>query len=466
MNNDIQLSTNTQTDFWTQGGAQVLAPAPAAQYGGTGYSSGGGGGGSKLSPLTKVHRLLRGRYPLVITLAAVGAVAGLVGGYTSTTPKFEAISTVNLSSTIVQPGTLNDIQVAAYQQYIGTQSALIQSPIVADTTLADPEFKAAWEAAYKGQPLPSASDVISSIDPEHPHNTDLIRIHFIDKAKGVAEAGVHAVTRAYKEKYGSGRFGSKIAFNVDEVAKADNQLAQLNRELDTLSAPYGTDDLSQILGGYTTKLGDAQTNLMTLNIQLEQAQKSATGAPKQQAPDKEWIYSQIAQRSPTMQAKLTARDVALKAFEDAKQTYGPGHTRYRRAESDVAFAQQEAEKFAEAYLAGNGGNLPWQADGSAENMDQLKFAQSRAQMAVGELQKTTNTIGAQKSRIDRVKERLPTRPPGRREPSGSLRMLRALTPSTAWSTSAITGRTPSRRPTGGSCSAASGSSSAAWSRSG
>src|SRR3954467_12140275 len=48
----------------------------------------------------KVHRLLRGRYPAALSLAALGALAGGAAGYFSTTPKYMSQGSIRVAPTI------------------------------------------------------------------------------------------------------------------------------------------------------------------------------------------------------------------------------------------------------------------------------------------------------------------------------------------------------------------------------
>src|SRR5688500_15809327 len=68
-----------QGDYFPSGG-NMGGPAPA--------------GGS---PLSKLHRLLRGRYPIVVVLGLIFGSIGAVAGYFSQKPGYSAVGTLEVS---------------------------------------------------------------------------------------------------------------------------------------------------------------------------------------------------------------------------------------------------------------------------------------------------------------------------------------------------------------------------------
>src|SRR2546421_4578540 len=88
-----------------------------------------GAAAPKPQPLKKVHRLLRGRYWLAITLAALGLFAGAVGGWISQVPYYESDGLVEIRPYL--PGTAAlDRPMAFYTTFVKSQAALIQGPRV------------------------------------------------------------------------------------------------------------------------------------------------------------------------------------------------------------------------------------------------------------------------------------------------------------------------------------------------
>ena len=203
MANDFQLTTNTAAaaDFWTQGGGpgtQAVAPyvPPASGYTGNANS----GAPPQRSPVAKAHRLLRGRYPVVVFLAAAGAITGALGGWIAMPPKYESVGLVQVNS-VISGTTSNDPIVQMLTLFITGQVGLLQSSSVAEAAIKDPNFVDAWKNNYS-TPIPTAAEFMLAADVEHVKAGPLISVKFDDKNKQVAEAGCRAILTAYIQKHG------------------------------------------------------------------------------------------------------------------------------------------------------------------------------------------------------------------------------------------------------------------------
>src|SRR5579864_2972925 len=96
-------------------------------WSGLASSSSASAHGATATPFKKMHRLLRGRYPLAITLALIGAVGGAIAGYKSTSPKYRAIGYIEVQPVIKNP-LKDDKMMLMYQAYIQNQVALLDGP--------------------------------------------------------------------------------------------------------------------------------------------------------------------------------------------------------------------------------------------------------------------------------------------------------------------------------------------------
>ena len=83
--------------------------------------------------LQRLHRLLRGRYPLALSLAAVGAVAGASAGYFLPKPKYMSQGAIHVQPLIppkiYEVRGYNDMP-PMFTSFVKTQANLLQEPMV------------------------------------------------------------------------------------------------------------------------------------------------------------------------------------------------------------------------------------------------------------------------------------------------------------------------------------------------
>ena len=106
--------------------------AHAAGLPGTGidYGTGSGHGGNqrpKPIGLKRIHKLLRGRYPLVITLGLIFGIAGGLTGYLVEEPLYTSSSEVEIRSTIQTSNDPIGAVISGYDRLLQSQVAMIRS---------------------------------------------------------------------------------------------------------------------------------------------------------------------------------------------------------------------------------------------------------------------------------------------------------------------------------------------------
>lgn len=406
MANDFQLTTNTQAaaDFWTQSGGTAMVPhVPPA----SGYMP--PTGPVKRSPVTKAHRLLRGRYPLAIFLAASGALAGALGGWMAIPPKFESTGYVSINPTINTP-TANDPIVPMLTLFIQGQAVLLQSTNLAEVAVKDKNFVDAWQKNYS-TPIPSSADFIAAVDVEHVKGGPEISVKFDDRSKEVAEAGCAALLNAYQSQYGNGNqfldVQTKLDYNRNEVANQERALVDKRKELDGLAEKYGTIDLQARDQQAQAQLATLETNLVQAKIQLEAAINAKNGRPAGTANvDKEFEYQQIAAVDITMAQWLKQRENdALVLQELRTEGYLPKSPPYQRAADNCQASQDRVAEYAKEYLNRHQNNIPYAIppgdDGLAgQNVDALTDRVKSLQAMVDQQKLTAQEIGEQRQAID------------------------------------------------------------------
>jgi capsular exopolysaccharide synthesis family protein len=388
MSQEIQLTP--AADYWTQGQS---AMGPAAMP-------------PKMSPLKRVHRLLRGRYPLAIFLAAATAVTGAIAGYVALQPKFESDGLVNINPMITRPG--DDQVVPMIGMYLASQTALIQSTGVAEEALNNKDFGDAWAKAYPTAGPMAAADFLNAVDAERAKNGTVIKVSFTDKDKDVAQAGARATVAAYMKLHGNGDDAErqkKLAFLYNQQTKLNSTLSLERQTLSALATKYGTADLAIMNQAVQEELARLESELTQATLARDAAASAQAGASANAKPaDPEFLIQQIAAVDPTMRNLVLQRDKAQLDVQSWKKIYGTNHPTFKRYEENATNTAQLAQNYARDFLARNQGRVPLALDGE-NNTANLKILQTRT----ASLQKLVEIqrgkaidIGTQRSHIEEV----------------------------------------------------------------
>src|SRR5579872_16524 len=157
------------------------------------------GGNQKQKPigLKKIHRLLRGRYPLVITLGLIFGVAGALTGYLAEQPMFKSSFQVEINSTIHSATSDVGQEMSGYERFLHSQIATIRSSEEIQRAMDEDEWKSA-----AGAPQSEAGMVkfASELEAENfPTDSSTLRVSFSDPDKSLALAGAQSVLKAFRD---------------------------------------------------------------------------------------------------------------------------------------------------------------------------------------------------------------------------------------------------------------------------
>jgi capsular exopolysaccharide synthesis family protein len=364
MSRDYPLAPQTPaaTDFWTQGGSAVLAPPMPAAPTGSSMS----GGPVKLSALTRMHRLLRGRYPLAITLAATCAVACGIAGYAAIAPRYASIGMVTFDPRIVSAGPV-DQQMQNFQQIMANHAAFMVSTNVAEDAMADPAYVAAYKKAYPRLPFPDDRAFIDGITVDRSRTASLIYCSYSDPSKAVTETAAKAVMNAYRNRYGSDEAirntESKIEYNSKRLNDVETKLASKTQERDDLirqvQANGGLQELTDLEARTRQRWFDDQAALTAAQALYDEALNRVAHGSGQQN-NNELVYEQIAALDQIMNFNLAARFTA-RAAVDTLQARGvlPSHPSYQQAVTARDVAERRVDEYAHEYLARHPDSIPY-----------------------------------------------------------------------------------------------------------
>jgi capsular exopolysaccharide synthesis family protein len=404
MKQEIQLTAKApMVDYWTQGQSAVGA-APAA------------GGHAAQSPLKKIHRLLRGRYPLALFLVLAGGLAGAMAGFVLLEPKFQSEGLIQVNPEVIT-GNVTDLTTPMIGMKMASITDVITSTGVAEYALADPNFIAAWKKAYPGVDIMAPVDFAAALEAEHVKNSFNIMVTFIDKNKDVAQAGTRAAIKAYLDHYGDSggaQLRESLAYDRTQLANELKDLDAKRAQLASLGEELGTTDLTTLEGVNGAELARREGILEGATTTYEQA-KNAQIAPPTKAPDREFLIGQIAGIDAVMRAKVAVRDRDQDILDGMKLAgYLPSYPKYQQAMLQAAEANDEVDKYLQDFQIRNGQRaIPGLVDNSPvdialakTNLDQAQDSYDRQFKKVQHIEKVKTAIGTVNTSIQDIQTQI------------------------------------------------------------
>jgi Mrp family chromosome partitioning ATPase/uncharacterized protein involved in exopolysaccharide biosynthesis len=248
-----------------------LAQAAGLPMGGhdLAYSHAGNNHAGKPMGLKKVHRLLRGRYPLVITLGLLFGVAGSLLGYLSQRPLFSSHGQVLIDPTIQTVGSIGGETMSSYGLFLESQVRVIESFEVIQRALDEDEWKDA--GGMRGTDA-ALSHFSGGLEVENVPSTAILKITYADLDPKVAYAGAQAIIKAYREFFEDEdpmMFTSKLQELEKQRTKATNDLQTDEDRLTDLQKVFDTDDLSSYQSTHMEQLAQLSNQLDNLRTQLD-----------------------------------------------------------------------------------------------------------------------------------------------------------------------------------------------------
>lgn len=349
-------------DVWNQ--PNVLGPVgPAAPTAPT------------ASPIKRLHKLLRGRYVLALTLAALCAVGGAIVGYKSQKPLYRSAGALEIRPTMGEIGSA-PVVIPMYTQYIGTQIAWMQSPRVIQMALSSDQWRALGGDA-SAQSVNRFTDNLTVRRQPESYNID---VSYIDENPRTASVAVQVVIQAYQQIYdeADGReLRSQIQFVDNERTQLEKDIRLRQDQILALARDHGTPD------NVTTFHNAAVTELVRILSQLNEAQIQLAMAESASAPKE----SQTAEVNPNA---LAAQDIAqgdanMRAMLNKKQelefniqamlkTLGENHRSVIALKNELQWQQQRIDDYVKQYRQQYGNQLanPQQPIASGLTLAQLR----------------------------------------------------------------------------------------------
>lgn len=361
MSQDIQLAQNN-------GGGLPAASDPLAMP--------QNGGPAGPSPFQKIHRLLRGRYNIAISLAIGCAILGALAGWLSQTRQYKSIGLIEIRPTVTSPEARVDQTIPMYQQYVRAQATLIRSDRVIQAAINLPQ----WKDYHKGFSQDDSTTLYGEqLDVDVVEQ--FVQVAFVDEKADVAKNAVAAVIQAYMEIYGnnaSTTLKSKMEYHNTRKLQLTSRINAAKAAISNLAVDNG-ENLGLLLDAKTSEKVKLDSMVAQAQMALDRAMaaKPATeNTPKANEPIPDAMIDTIAAAEPTIRQILARRNELDFQLGRSLRIYGANHRIARDVKADRDAVNEQLQLQARRFLNSDMG-VRFNIEGGAEAVTPAELEQIR-----------------------------------------------------------------------------------------
>ena len=193
---------------------------------------------NRFGPYRRIHRLMRGRYHLLLPTLALAIVIGGIYGWRKATPVYRSEGLIEVANRLprVMNQTDQNEPLDMFEEFVQSQVLLISSRSVISLALADPNFNAALGNRHDM----NVEEFVTNLVVEHPPRTQAIDITFVDPDPNVATKGVQALIAAFMTvsgKTGSADEDRRLAVLQERRSTLNNQIDAMKKQLAQIQPP-------------------------------------------------------------------------------------------------------------------------------------------------------------------------------------------------------------------------------------
>lgn len=393
------------------------------------------GGGGQHSLFAKVHRLLRGRYVLTITMAAVLAAAGAIGGFMSTKPAYESRGALQYRFMIPIALTGGVTQTMGRPEaYVMGQAQLLLS----ERTIQKAMMSEAWKKLGVGTGPDQQQQLRDALDANlAPATIDMLYVTCRSIDREYADTAVREVIHAYEDIYktqSDNIADARIQTLLGRMRDHETRITQFEEELKQILERDGTTDFRGDLDAMSRGITSLREQIRALQLQIAAiedtkknegkgdatpgapvagapAPEGATPAPKTLSAEQQRRQSieQIGRVDPTMAEylrQLREAEGALKQLKD--QGYTELHPAVKAATALAKRRQAVIDSFADNWTPQGGiapGGVvivPPQGQSKEDLIDRLK----RFEAQLKEWETERAKLASASAEVDSLNERL------------------------------------------------------------
>jgi len=354
-----------------------------------------------VSPVKKLHRLLRGRYWLAITLGLLGATSGLAAGWLLPKPQFQSTGMIEVNA-VIDELFRDDRVMVLYNTFVTNQVARIQGPRVLEAA----QNSATWRAASRG-----TNSISEGLEAKTLPQTSFIRVTSLNEDPKIAQAAVKSIIAAYMELYSeTGAEDNRRAMLFLDKKRNDITSVQTRRrgEIAELLREYGGpetmgkvhDWLLEAQVSTQNQLRQAQLDLAAVNSAL------ATRETADTRPDVDLTseYEDLASVDPVMRALLDQKRSTELLIQRLMGSLGSAHRSVEAARRELALLEQQMNETANKFKSSGVILIPrpdgmglMQISGSAA--ERLERQVKTLQEELSTQQTQANTLGSKRQQI-------------------------------------------------------------------
>lgn len=292
--------------------------------------------------VTLVHRRLRGRYPVAITLAVILGALGMVAGYLATGPQYTSEALIRIFPTLprVMYRTEENEMPPLFGEFVASQAQLIQSGRVYAIAVEDPKLReVGWPGGSRG--IAQLRDAISV---DFRRGTQVILVKATTGVPADSERAVNAIVDAYMSLYGDSTDAETNDREVILRTRRDNlekRLLSVRESILSFSDIYGSSDLEAILRARTDELLSIDQDIFTVKQRILALESAEPDRSTLQSDEPDLSLDHLAKLDPTGLGELVRRREQLEAQIEEAQRFGPRHVQTRRLieERDILNSQ-------------------------------------------------------------------------------------------------------------------------------
>ena len=390
--------------------AQPALPATPDEV----FGAAGGGmmmGPPQPSPAAKLHRMMRGRYGLAITLALIGATIGAIAGWFSQRAEVKSSAMVSIDP-VVRGITNADKVMHQYDTFLRSQPFMILSDKVITSAMNTDEWKqiGGWAPDVEGTMKFRAGTEATAI-----RGTQNIMIAFTHPDAQVAQTGVKSLVKAYSKLY-TDMNGSALRDDLQaleaSIQKNTAAMRAAQEQVINLARPYGSSDLSVLHDKMQQNQVDSQTKLLDFQLALEKVNLALASKKDNAAQAEKLTPEDIALTDPTMATYINRlRELQ---FEKVKNKYGGEHPESKRLDREIestqVFINSLAKRYKETWVGppiNLGPNQPPMALTEA-NVNWLKESVAATEKQYQTFKEQTTEVGRVRHEIERLNNEIAT----------------------------------------------------------
>lgn len=281
----------------------------------------------QINVLELLHRYLRGRYVLALSLAIVGATCGLAAGWLIPRPKFRSEGLIRIQPVmprILYPSEESTLQ-PMFASFVNTQANLIQN----DRVLSKAMNSAAWRALARGRSPEEESSFRKSLSVRTSRDSpELIFVSFSDVEAKASLVAVQEIITAYKELFVGGETKDVRDMQVSALTSRrqtlESERRDLEKQINAVSAEFESGDLARLSEHYLSQLIAYDERASQLGLALAEAGIDPAAAPDEAAAAQDPLRlktpEEIAAVDKSMAEYLERRQVVQRYIDHLRTT--------------------------------------------------------------------------------------------------------------------------------------------------